>query len=315
MAETLVPESIPAAREALEQIRKRNPQAVVLYEIYFFEADTNAYPPDSPWWFRDKDGHKVQFWKGCYNMDVSNPEYIGHIARRIEAVYRALDGKAGVFLDNLRYDRQAKAGWTLLLRQVRARCGDIPILVNAGWDSDDLRWVAPWINGILYEDSVAHTEDGDTEKFYARIHADWLHLREPRIGLNEKFGKAGEAEKMRRDLIRTLVYTDMFFLYADSTYGHRHVWWPEWDAPLGEAQQPPATPAPGALARREFAGGTVFWLPATATEPVQVALNAPMVPVGAQKAITEITLKPDSGVILLRAKTVSRPPAAVATRP
>ncbi|HZP82062.1 MAG TPA: hypothetical protein VFB21_10515, partial [Chthonomonadaceae bacterium] len=157
MAETLVPESIPAAREALEQIRKRNPQAVVLYEIYFFEADTDAYPPDSPWWFRDKDGHKVQFWKGCYNMDVSNPEYIGHIVRRIEAVYRALDGKAGVFLDNLRYDKQAKAGWTLLLRQVRERCGDIPILVNAGWDSDDLRWVAPWINGILYEDSVAHT--------------------------------------------------------------------------------------------------------------------------------------------------------------
>ena len=36
---------------------------------------------------------------------------------------------------------------------------------------------------------------------------------------------------MKRELVRTLVYTDAHFLYADSTYGHRHNWWPEWDAP------------------------------------------------------------------------------------
>ena len=76
----------------------------------------------------------------------------------------------------------AGTGWTSLIDSMR-KLGDFPILINSGWDSDDLEWIAPKINGIMYEDSVAHTNDKNPEKFYARIQTDWERLRQPRIGL------------------------------------------------------------------------------------------------------------------------------------
>lgn len=299
-ATAFLPESIAEARKTLTDLQKRNPKLIPCVEIYFFEADEGAYPPDSPWWFRDEKGKKVQFWKGCYNMDVANPDYIEHVVRRIAAIHDAFEGKAGIFLDNLRYDDRDKSAWTSLLAKVRESCGEIPIMVNAGWDSTDLEWIAPQINGILYEDSVHHTPDKDTEAFYGRIQRDGQLCREPRIGLNESFGKRKEAESAMRELVRTLVYTDLFFLHADSTYGHRHDWRPEWDAPLGPPEAPAAIPEPGKLARRPYAGGLVLWLPESAEAPVTVPLDSPMRPAGAKAEVREITLQPNRGAILLK---------------
>jgi hypothetical protein len=242
----------------------------------------------------------VQFWKGCRNMAVDNPSYIEHIANRIEAVVRATEGRAGIFLDNLRFENGAKTGWTSLLTRVRARCGNVPILVNAGWDSDDLDWVAPLVNGIMYEDSAGHTGDKDPEGFYGRIQRQWQLCREPRVGINEKFGKRDDAMAMRRELIRTLVYTDLNFLYADSTQGHKHSWWPEWSASLGRALMPPAVPSPGRLARRDFAGGTVLWLPADARTRETVKLDAPHHRFGQTELLHETMLPPGEGVLLLK---------------
>jgi len=299
-AESFQPDTLAAGRNFLAKLRAKNPDALVLCELYFFEADVNAYPPDSPWWFRDRKGETVQFWKGCRNMAVGNPDYIEHIVRRIEAVAEATEGRAGIFLDNLRFENEAKAGWKLLLTKVRERCGDVAILVNSGWDSDDLDWVAPFINGIMYEDSVAHTEDKNQEKYYGRIQRQSQLCREPRVGINEKFGKRDDTVAMEREFLRTLVYTDLFFLYADSTYGHKHSWWPEWSAPLGVALTPPAVPMPGKLARRDFAGGTVLWLPADARTAETVKLDAPQHRFGQTDSLREITLQPGEGVLLLK---------------
>jgi hypothetical protein len=301
MADTITPDSAQAARKKLDAIHKLNPHATVLIELYFFEANERDYPAASPWWQRDKTGQRTRFLPGCYNMDVANRDYVRHIANRIAAVFKAVDGKAGIFLDNLRFEADAKAGWKLLLGMVRKDCGDVPILVNAGWDSDDLAWVAPLVNGIMYEDSVAHTKDKNTEKFYARIAATDQLLRPPHISVNERFGPRNNAERMMRELPRTLVYTDMSFLYSDSTNGHNHAWWPQWDATLGQPKSPPVIPAAGTLARRDFDHGTVLWLPATAPESVKVDFNSPMLPAGENAPIHTVSLKPGSGMILLRA--------------
>ena len=301
LSETISPESIPAARKFLAELKRRNPRATVCLELYFFEADDAAYPEDSPWWYRDKNGKRVQFWKGCHNLDVGNAEYIAHIAKRVAAVQQAVEGRAGLFLDNLRFDAKAKAGWTALLDSVR-KLGDFPILVNAGWDSDDLAWIAPKINGIMYEDSVAHTEDKNPEKFYARIQADWERLRQPRIGVNEKFGKRDDEAAMRRELVRTLVYTDLYYLYADSTNGHHHAWRPEWEPLLGKPKDQAAVPAAGTVARREFEYGVVVWLPADAKQPATIKLETPHRAAGTQQPQSEITLQPGSGAILIREK-------------
>ncbi|QDU90992.1 hypothetical protein Pla175_44070 [Pirellulimonas nuda] len=299
MATRLRPESIPRGRATLAKLRKQNPDALVLCELYYFEANTSAYPADSPWWFRDKSGRRQEFWKGCRNMAVDNPEYIEHVAQRIDAVVAAGEGRVGVFLDNLRYDPASKQGWNALLARVRSTCSDAPILVNAGWDSEGLDWIAPQINGVLYEDSIAHTQDNDAEAFYARIQRQGRLCREPRVGVNEVFGHRDDPLAARRELIRTLVYTDLCYLFADSTYGHKHDWQAEWGAPLGEPLAPPPTPKPGVLARRAFAGGEVLWLPADAPRSATISLAGPRYAVGQQQPARQLLLNPGEGALLL----------------
>ncbi|HYF01387.1 MAG TPA: hypothetical protein VEJ18_20865 [Planctomycetota bacterium] len=299
LAVTIEPASVEGARARLADVHARNPRAVVCVEVNFFEARENAYPPDSPWWQRDASGNKVRFWRGCYNLDTGNPEYVDHVAARAEAVVKALDGRAGLFLDNLRFDDRAKAGWTRLLDEIRRRCGEVPILVNAGWASDDLDWIAPRVNGLLYEDAIAHTRDGDAEAFYARVQAQALKCRSPRIGVVEKFGPPGDGELMARELERTLVYTDLHYVYAESTDGHRTRWPAAWSAPLGKARTPAVVPAPGKLARRDFEGGTVLWLPSTAPAALVLPLDPPMTPVGSTEALPEVRIAPGTGWILL----------------
>lgn len=250
LVETIDPATVAKARENLRRLKRLNPSAVVLCEVYFFEEKVAGYPPDHRWWLRNKRGEKQQFWPGTHRMDITRDDYIAHVAGRIAAVHQATGGAAGIFLDNLRFDRPSKVGWLKLLRRVRlARGWRMPILVNAGWSSDDLAWIAPHVNGIMYEDAVAHTKDGDTEAFYGRVAAIDRLLVRPRISVNERFGRRGDAGRMRRELLRTLVYTDMSFLYSDSTVGHRHGWFAEWDAPLGRAVAPrpgpPRASSPG----------------------------------------------------------------------
>jgi hypothetical protein len=172
--------------------------------------------------------------------------------------------------------------------------------VNAGWSSTDLDWVAPSINGILYEDSVAHTEDRNTEAFYQRVGAQWNLLRAPRISVNEKFGTRTDKASMLRELARTLVYTDAYFIYADSTYGHRHSWQPEWDTPLGKAIDPAQTPKSGQLARRVFEGGTVVWLPSSAKAPVTIEFDSPHVSASGGSPARAFKLEPGTGLVLAR---------------
>jgi hypothetical protein len=311
MAETFQPHSVRRTRANLDRLRRLNPAAAMLVEVYFFEDDRTSYPRDHPWWLRDDRGSKKTFWPGTWQMDIHNAEYVRHVARRIGAVAAATAGRAGVFLDNVRFDARSKAAWIALLKLVRETCGqEMPILVNAGWDSEDVDWLAPYVNGIMYEDAIHHLpkENRDTEAFYARIAAADAGLRRPSISINEVFGKRNDLEQMRRELIRTLVYTDMAFLYADSTHGHRHAWYAAWDAPLGRPAGPPAIPRKGKLARRRFAGGEAVYLPPAAEAPVKLAFPAPVRdaarPGGAE--VNELKLAPGAGAILVTVRQEKR---------
>ncbi len=315
LSESFEPQSIIAARRKLDRLHQLNLRAVVLVELYFFEAEDKAYPPVSPWWQRDEKQKRERFWPGCWNMDLSNAEYIRHIAARIKAVCDAINPDpahpaAGIFLDNLRFEPAARAGWLSLLEQVRRDCGEVPILVNAGWDSAPLEWIAPQINGIMYEDAMVHVCDGkrkgdpvkDEAEFFGRVAASDRLVRQPSISINERFGKRTDVQRMMSAWIRTLVYTDVAYLYADSTQEHRHDWWPQWDAPLGAASDPPTAPTPGELARRRFAGGLVLWLPADAPAARTVELEAEMIPLGQSSPTRRVTLTPGTGTIVLRSE-------------
>ncbi len=309
MVESFQKDSIPAARRNLARIKELNPQAVVLVEVYFFEDAKDAYPPGHQWWLRDEKGQKKTFWPGTWQCDISNEEYISHVARRIAAVHRATGEKAGIFLDNIRLDKNSRAAWEKLLKKVRIACGaEMPILVNAGWNSHGLLWLGRYVNGIMYEDAINHLPKNDPSKesYYGRIAALDATLRPPRISVNEIFGSRDDAAAMRRELIRTLVYTNMSYLYSDSTQGHEHPWYDIWSAPLGEAVDTPQKPAHGRLARRDFAGGTVLWLPKNAENPATIEFDSPMLPYGSENEVTKITLKPNHGEILLKPEPATK---------
>ncbi len=299
LSTTLTETSKIKAREAVAKLRRLNPRAQVLCELYFFEANDGSYPPESSWWLRDKAGQREQFWPGCHSMDISRDDYVVHVATRAAAVYQALDGQAGIFLDNLRGDEASRLGWSKLISLIRKQCSDVPILVNAGWDSDDLEWIAPLVNGLMYEDSVSHIKNKDAESFYARIARTDGLLRSPRISVNEHFGKRSNEQAMRRELIRTLVYTDMYYLYADSTQGHKHDWWPIWNSSLGHPVAAPAVPARGQLAQRKFEAGLVLWLPADAKTSVTMRLPLRMKNASTLKTSENVTLAPGEGMIFV----------------
>lgn len=260
MSETISPSTIPVAQKRTADFLAAHPSTQLLVENYFFEANTTSYPEDSPWWFRDEKGKKVQFWAKCYNMATDNPDYVSHIAKRIDAAANATGGKAGVYIDNLRWDAKSRTGWNLLLGKVRESRPNHFIMANAGWDSDDLAWIAPKINGLMYEDSVHHTADKNEEKFYARVARFDSMMKKPTQSVVEIFGKREDKEMPWRELIRTLVYTDAAYLYSDSTYGHQHVWRPEWSENLGAALEVHRTPSQRVVVRK-FEQGTVAWNP------------------------------------------------------
>jgi hypothetical protein len=302
VAETFPPESVAAARRSLDRIHKLNPACTILCEVYFFEETDGNYPPDSPWWLYDARGQKKQFWPGDHMMDLSKADYVAHIARRIEAIAKATDGAAGIYLDNLRFEPADKKAWTSLLTQVRKACPDVPIVANAGWDSDDLEWVCPFINGIMYEDSVAHTKGKDTEAFYARTAGFDEMCRKPHLSINERFGPMADEARMQKEFVRTLVYTDMYYLYSKSTNGHNHKWFDAWSVPLGAPADPPVKPAKDKpVVSRTFAGGLVFWVPEAAKADATVTP-----PPGLRDALTgrdiagPLTLKPGDGAILIK---------------
>jgi len=287
-------------RMNLAKIHKLNPAAVVLIEVYFFEEDVKGYPPDHEWWLRDEKGNKLRFWPGTWRCDISNADYQDHVARRIAEVHKAAGGEAGIFLDNLRFEKDSKRAWVSLLTKVRRLCGDeMPILVNAGWDSDDLEWITPLVNGIQYEDAVNHSGKEDPEAFYKRIAQFEAMCRKPHCSVNEVYGKRSDEAAMRREFIRTLVYTNMAFLHADSTHGHKHKWFGLWDIDLGLPAGKPAVPARGTLARRAFEKGLVLWLPASAKAAETVKLDSEHTNAVTSKAMTEVKLQPGEGAVLV----------------
>ncbi|NLW87542.1 MAG: hypothetical protein GXY38_11770 [Planctomycetes bacterium] len=297
LSETIDQNSIMTARSNLLGIKRLNPHAIVCFEVYFFEDLENHYPPDSPWWLRDERGQRVQFFPGAYRMDLNNEDYVMHVARRIRAINDAAP-QAGIFLDNVHLE--GKAGWIKLLEEVRQTCKPtLKLLVNAGWKSRNMEWIAPYVNGFEFEDAVSHVDDGDTEAFYSRIAELDKLTRRPLMSVNEVYGPRDDTQRMLREYIRTLVYTDAAFLYADSTHGHKHGWHAIWDAQLGDALDAAVVPAAGALADRKFEHGRVLWLPASARQARRVELGERMIDAVSGACVTAVTIESGSGVILL----------------
>ncbi len=250
LADGFTEESIPGARRKLAELRKLNPDILLLCEVNFYEYDDDWLPEDHEWWLR-VGGEREQFWPGTHRMDWYNANYRAHVVSQTLALQEV--GVDGVYYDNLRDEPEP---WIALLQEVRHHTpDDFLILANYGYAIDEYDFAAPYLNGIMYESGFSHrrTEwDGTIEKMR---HTASL-LRPPTISCIERFedieGRSdGPLPRRRRPARRdpqtrrwsmcySLVIGDYYYLFSDNTF-HGHDWYPEYDVkiglPVGEGEQ------------------------------------------------------------------------------
>ena len=151
LAEGFTAESIARAKRRLAELRKLNPDAPILAELYFYEYRETWLPADHPWWLR-RDGKRQQFWPGTYRMDWNNAEYRRHVVKLTAALEQV--GFDGVFYDNLRDEPEP---WVAFLKEVRRAVSDgFLILANAGYAVGRHDFAAPFLNGVMYESGGSH---------------------------------------------------------------------------------------------------------------------------------------------------------------
>ena len=308
LAEAFTSDSIERAREGIAEMRRLNPDVVILVELYFYEYRESWLPDDHAWWLRE-DGKRQQFWPGTYRMDWNNPEYRHHVVKLTKALEQI--GFDGVFYDNLRDEPEP---WVAFLREVRQVVGeDFLILANAGYAVGRHDFAAPYLNGMMYESGWSH-ERTEWDDCIARMQHTQTLLREPRISLIERFeeirsraGWPGDARRgqkppadpqaRRWSLCYALTVGDFYYLFSDNT-SHRHDWYPEYDIKIGLPTGPGERVGPGVWRRQYEKAVVVVNLPG-ASAPYEVRLERPAKDSLTGRTGTEFVVKPADGAILV----------------
>jgi hypothetical protein len=309
LAERFTPESVQVARERIAELRKLNPDVVILGDLMFYEYPDDWLPEDHAWWLR-KDGQRQQFWPGTHRMDWGNEQYRLHVVRQTVALKEA--GVDGVFYDNLRNESEP---WIAFLKTVREAVGDeFLILVNAGYAIGEYDFAAPYLNGMMYESGWSHGRTEWDECIRQMQHTQSL-LKEPRISLIERFeetrdnaGWPGDSQRGRKppadpaarrwSLCYALTIGDFYYLFSDNT-SHRHDWYPEYDVKIGLPAGAGERINSHVWQRQYEMAKVVVNLPGAA-DAYELKLNQPTKDVLTGETGTTFKIPPGDGRILLR---------------
>ncbi len=243
-ADGFTSESIETAKQRLSQIRKINPYAVIFCELYFYEWSDQWLPEDHPWWLR-VNGKREQFWPGTYRMNWYDPEYRHLVVKWASSLKET--GIDGVFFDNIRNEPEP---WIAFLKEVRQAIGDnFLILANAGYNVGDYDFIAPYLNGIMYESGWSHNRT-EWDEIIKKMQNTEKLLRSPNVSLIERFedirSRAGwpndpkrgqkpqpDPSARRWSLCFSLIIGNYYYLFSDNT-SHKHDWYPEYDIKIGQ---------------------------------------------------------------------------------
>jgi hypothetical protein len=248
LADCFTSDSVTTAKKRIAEIRKLNPDAVIIGDLPFYEYPDSWLPENHTWWLR-KDGERQQFWPGTHRMDWYNETYRQHVVQQTVALKEV--GVDGVFYDNIRNEPQP---WVAFLMAVREAVGDeFLILANAGYAVGEYDFATPYLNGMMYESGWSHKRTQWDDCIREMQHTQSL-LRQPQISLIERFeeirGHAGWPEDPKRgqkppdddaarrwSLCYSLCIGDFYYLFSDNT-SHRHDWYPEYDVKIGLPIEP-----------------------------------------------------------------------------
>ena len=235
LATNLNPNQLNVARQRKEKLLSLNPHLLLLVEIRYRDAkylskqnethvknwwDVGFYPPDSPYWLKDKDGEPALGWGEDTNadekidrndtilhylIDFTNPEVQDLIVDKVVTL-----DKSGLF-DGIMLDwwnedyatspigindwsdtiltQEAESEARLsLLRKIRTHVrDDFLILINA--NMCQIPKSAPHVNGIFMECYKREHDEGYSLNQILQMEETLLwaehHLREPRINCLE----------------------------------------------------------------------------------------------------------------------------------
>ena len=321
------------AREIRQRRLDLNPNMVFLVEARIHNhLRPEAFPPDSDFWLRDAQGNKIKNAFNEYLINFLKPEVQALIVKRIVAIARCglYDGVVmnGFFLNGIGFlgrhlhsatDEEIIIATENILRTIRSQVrDDFLILINTH-RSPPTRY-AEYVNGSFI-DTLRDYNGGYTHSGLAGIESTLLwseeNLRLPHINCVEGWGMTIEPPDgpnnrrwMRVFTTMSLTHSDGYVLYnfngdIFSDPHHRHLWYPFWDAPLGQPVGPKAQLYKNiqGLFIREFTNG---WAVYNRSGKVQtIALSTPAAPVSDREdnAASMTHLLPDlDGEIYLETK-------------
>ena len=235
----VVPENI---RRRRKEISDRNPNMLLLADIHYYASGRYLFPEDSPYWFRDDSGNRVevQDWNQ-FVLDFGHPDVQDMVIQQARAIV-----ECGVF-DGISLDhwvsapperpgykppyKELEIGRDRIIQGIRKAVGeDFLILVNAA-DRKIPRHAA-YINGIFMETQTG--PDGTySHELLSHIESTLLwaeeNLREPqinclegrRVGNEEPMDSPRNLQWMRLWTTMSLTHSDGYVLYTMGT-GHNH---------------------------------------------------------------------------------------------
>ena len=264
--------NIGQAVKIRDEFLAKNPNIIFLAEIRLRDAGLSFhYPEDWPYWLRDENGNLVQNVHSTYLIDFRIPEVQDIIVQRAIAI-----SKCGLY-DGIMFDWWNEGSHTLanfnasppifystveeesqirlkILQRIRANVpDDFLILCNNNRRLTPIS--APYINGSFME-TFRDIDNGYTHAGIIEIEKAliWLetNLREPQINCLEGWGIPTEPPDsptnlrfMRLFTAMSLTLSDGYVLYnvgndTHENFNHDHIWYPFWDANLGQPIGPKA---------------------------------------------------------------------------
>ena len=330
---TLLTGDLAGAREIRQQRLDQNPNMVFLIEIRLHNHfGPEAFPPDSDFWLRDAQGQIVINSSGEHLIDFLKPEVQDLLVKRIVAVERCglfdgvlLDGflnnGTGFVGRNLHSatDAEIMTAIEQILNSVRQHTrDDFLILVNTN-RSKATRY-SEYVNGTFME-TITDNPDGYTYAGLREIESTLLwseeNFREPQINSLEGWGIGTEAPDspnnrrwMRVFTTMSLTISDGYVLYNTGriSFGdpdHEHLWYPFWDADLGQPVGHQAQPYQNieGLFTREFTNGWAVYNRSGQAQTITLSISATPVSDRGDNAASMTHLLPDlDGEIYLKTR-------------
>ncbi|MFA6427558.1 MAG: putative glycoside hydrolase [Candidatus Magasanikbacteria bacterium] len=267
----LTPAQIAAHSNTISQIKKRNPNIIILgyvpsqsYNDLYSHSDPvfrNMSVQDS-WWLRDSSGNIISTWTGLRNTNMDHA-WSRYLVGFVKTYVMSLQNIDGVFFDmvsdniswansgniDLNSDgskdnaKEADNAWlertTYLLSYAREQLGSAYIVTNGSSNSAFQKYV----NGRMFETFPTPWEGdgqwGTVMNNAARVKKD--NTKPNIIVFNSNTNNSGNSTNFRQvrfGVTSSLLEDNVYFSFDHGDTSHAQLWWyDEYDVDLGQPTQ------------------------------------------------------------------------------